>query len=365
MGNITRFSAINTKIKALKGRLLTDKDFEIILSKETIQDVALYLKQNTKYNRVLENNDINKIYISDLELLLKKYIVLKYEKIIHYFTNEYRKLFKIIFLRHEIEDIKLYIRALIRGEDLSKAKNLILYSGVYSTVNHNKLAQSKSIKEFIENLKGTLYYRELKNIINEQSEIMFSIEMNLDRFYFRILFEHIDKLSGQDKKLLNELLGKNIDLLNIQFIYRGLKFYNMSPTELLNYTLIGGYKYTYKDLKEICYSNNLEQFINKFSNSGYKFLFSNNKTINIFMERRIERYMYDLLLYFNKREKMNIIESITYLHLLEYEVRDLISIIEAKRYGLNIYEIMKYLVRSKGVKFDVRSENDNDEYRRA
>jgi V/A-type H+-transporting ATPase subunit C len=42
---------------------------------------------------------------------------------------------------------------------------------------------------------------------------------------------------------------------------------------------------------------------------------------------------------------MNIIESMVYMHQVEYEVRDLFTIFEAKRYGFDKSETMKYLVR--------------------
>jgi V/A-type H+-transporting ATPase subunit C len=34
-----------------------------------------------------------------------------------------------------------------------------------------------------------------------------------------------------------------------------------------------------------------------------------------------------------------------YIHLLEYEIRDIISILEAKRYGLTLEQTKEYLVR--------------------
>jgi V/A-type H+-transporting ATPase subunit C len=43
---------------------------------------------------------------------------------------------------------------------------------------------------------------------------------------------------------------------------------------------------------------------------------------------------------------MDLSISNAYLHLLEFEIRDIISILEAKKYGLSYYEIKEYLVRT-------------------
>ncbi len=59
----------------------------------------------------------------------------------------------------------------------------------------------------------------------------------------------------------------------------------------------------------------------------------------------MERYIYDEFMKLKKVNHMNIIESMVYMHQIEYEVRDLFTIFESKRYGFNKSETMKYLVR--------------------
>ncbi len=171
------------------------------------------------------------------------------------------------------------------------------------------------------------------------------MEMVLDRLYFTSLYNQIGKLDKHDECVQKELLGKNIDLLNLEWIYRGLKFYKLSPEELINYTLIGGYMLKYNDIKNLCYSKDEKELIDRMINSSYGFLFDNKDTLDLFMERRIERYLYFQFLSYYRKGRMDITQSIAYMHILEYEMRDIISIIEAIRYNLDKNQAKRYLVR--------------------
>lgn len=346
VNDVRRFAAVNTKIRALKGRMLNNQDYIKLLSKQSVKDIANYLRLNTAYRKVLDTKNIEEIHRGELELILKKYIVLQYEKILHYFTDEYRKLFRILFMRYEIEDLKLYLRALTRGENPKELDELVLYSGIYSTVNHKLLSNTKDIGGFVRSLKGTIYYDILRPYENEDKhKLTFYMEMVLDRNYFRNLYEQVLKLKKHDQEILKELLGKNIDLLNLEWIYRGLKFYKLSPEELINYTLVGGYNLTYEDIKNLCYSKDENQLMVRMIDSKYGFLFDNKDTLDLFMERRIERYLYFQFLSYYKKGRIDITQSIAYIHLLEYEMRDIISITEAIRYGLDNEEAKRYLIR--------------------
>lgn len=353
MSSVTKFVAVNTKIRVLKRKMLTLNDYENLISKNNIEDFVDYLKSNTGYSEALEQINTKGIHRDKLEVYLKKYMINQYEKIIHFFIGEYRKLFKILFKKFEIEDLKLYLRTLARGKDLDSIKDLILYKGSYSTIDHDKLIKSKNISELIENLKGTIYYDRLYPYLDEEEDrLMFYIEMNLDRFYFTKLYEQIEHLKSTDRKTLEDILGINIDLLNIEWLYRGRKFFNLSKEELVNYALKGGRITNYNLIKKLSYANSEQDFIEIVATTPYYFLFEDKNTIDLYMEIKLETYMYNRFLDYFNQGNMNIMVAVSYIHLLEYEIRDIISIAESIRYDLDKKETERYIIReiSKEVK---------------
>ena len=56
MGNVARFAALSTKLDAISGRFLQEEDYEVLLHKEKVTEVARYLKENTHYANLLADN---------------------------------------------------------------------------------------------------------------------------------------------------------------------------------------------------------------------------------------------------------------------------------------------------------------------
>ena len=66
---------------------------------------------------------------------------------------------------YEIEDLKLILRTISRNEDTSQLKDLLIHSKKYSSLDYENLLNSKSIEEFFEKLKGTVFYIPIKILI--------------------------------------------------------------------------------------------------------------------------------------------------------------------------------------------------------
>ncbi|HAE92051.1 MAG TPA: hypothetical protein DCG60_05305, partial [Tissierella sp.] len=69
MGNVRIFSAINTKIRVLRGNLLDRKDYISLMEKENTEEQINYLKENTIYKEELHSiGDLNDIQKVEIEL---------------------------------------------------------------------------------------------------------------------------------------------------------------------------------------------------------------------------------------------------------------------------------------------------------
>ena len=340
MNRITVHAAACSKAKFLMGKLLKDIDYRNTMQAKDIHEFMEYLTKNTAYRDVfLEPDTI--VHRHEVEIGMRRYLLTNFEKFYHYYFDNYRKFFKVLFMRYEVENLKLFIRAITREEDVHHLGEHLITSAVYSNVDYDEVLKSRNIQEFIDSLKGTIYYNLLKGYLNEESSKMqFYMEMNLDRIYFKKLKDVIVTFKGADYTYMMELLGKNSDLLNIQWIYRAKKFYNLSPEEILNYTLESGLKFDYKRLKELCYLDDVDMIKTTASKTEYNILFTDE---DILMERNMERFLYSLLEELSKKGNLSIIIPLTYMHKLEYEVRDLFTILESIKYEFEDTE--KYLVR--------------------
>lgn len=344
MGNISKYAAINTKVKAMEKQLLTDSDYLKMIELPEIASIVDYLKAETFYQHLM-TADLGED-IGALEGVLKKYLFTQYEKLFHYFYGDDKKFFKILFMRYEIENIKVFLRMIIRKESLQRISDHIIIPEAYSSIDYTLLNDARTLDDIISGLEGTEFEKIIQMFKDEEEDkLMFYMEMNLDRLYFKKLYSHSKKLGGENSRAIVEIVSRNIDMLNIQWIYRGRRFYKISQEELLNYSLPGGKHFKYDQLKEMCYKENLSEIEAMIRTSAYGVLFEDVPDFEIFLERSMERYIYK---YFNQLRlsyPMTMVEPLVYMHRLEYEIRDLITILEMKRYHLKGEEGKRFLVR--------------------
>lgn len=347
MGSVTRFAALNTKVHALESHFLSQADYLLLINLHSYEEVIEALKTQTVYKAVFDAHSGQNLSIGVTEALFRRYTFTQYEKLVHYLHNEDRRTFKILFMRFEIESLKWIIRSIYRGESLVGIEEKLMVSKIFSKLNYEALSTCDTLAAVIIQLKGTGYDKILEPYINEDPKrMLFYMEMNLDRVYFKALLKQFGKLKGTDRKYNEQLLGINVDFLNLQWIFRGLRYYKVSSEELFNYSLLGGKYINMTLLKALCYSQGDESFIEIVKGTRYAFLFGNAATLEIYMEREMEVFMYRQFLKLMKQSQMSILTPIGYMHKLEYELRDIFSILEAKRYNMDAEKVKMFLIRS-------------------
>ncbi|MPW24614.1 hypothetical protein GC105_02250 [Alkalibaculum sp. M08DMB] len=347
MINNMKFSTVNTKISAMKSNMLSEKDFITLMKLENVKEVFNYLNDNTAFNKVLWNLKGRKIHRNEVERALYKYRVIVIEKIMFYLRDEYKNFIKSYMLRYEIEDLKLVLEVVL-GRTKPDNFQDYLFSSKYSKINFTELLEQDSINKVLEKLKGTDYYRLILPYSKQiDDKFSFYIEMILDKYYYHQLVATALKLPYQEDKESTEILRKNIDLLNLEWIYRATKYYDMSKEEILNFVLDYGYKYDYHKLKDFIYAFDLKKLKSYLEQTEYAFLFNHNyDDIDMYMERRIDRYTFYKALHLYRFSTLSFGKVIAYIQLIEFEVKDIISIIESKRYQMSAGEITKYLIRT-------------------
>ena len=347
MDKLTRYSAVNTKIRVMEKEFLKREDYLNMLKKKSVADAARYLKENISYGKLLGEIHPDTVSRRDLEDILKRNMIKNMDKLIHYFRDDYKDLIRSLYIKYEVEDLKVLARSIFNGKEPETIEKPLSFLGKYSRVNPKRLFKSRTIRELIYSLEGSEFFEFLIPLVDGRRENLFRFEMALDMGYFNIIQSRKLKISGEDREMLKKWEGMIADLYNIQWIYRGKKFYHLSPEELLNYTINFGDRLTFADRKDMCYTKDLEELYRITINSVYGFLFKKEEiSRDIYMERRINRFMHYKLKALIRKAPMSIIQTIGYVWLLEFEIRDIISIIESIRYDLPPEEARKFLVKA-------------------
>lgn len=342
MREIVRFSAVNAKIDKMYSDLLKDTDYIKLAHMDNVGEISKYLMENSQIGKDFERA-YDRTY--EAELCMQRYKIKQLKKLTHYLTDDYKVFVNALLYEFEISDIKKVLRILQRNEKIDE-KDLSSKLLIMNKDPHFKLDSDMDIPTFINSLKNTRYYRVLQSYQDEEKDvILFYMEMNLDKLYYSTLVNAAKGFSTTDKECVKQILGRKIDLLNIEWIYRGMKYYKLLPEELINFCILGGCKFKYDNLKDFCYLETLDDFVEAIKKTDYKFLFFGTKT-DIYLDRRSSRYLY----YIAKKEfvksTFSVGKLISYAVLLRSEVKDISAIMETTRFNISFEETLKYLVRS-------------------
>ncbi|GAA0719489.1 hypothetical protein GCM10008905_07610 [Clostridium malenominatum] len=344
MGSITRYAAINSKLKAMERRFLSKEQYRKIFQCMSYEEVANYIKDYTLYGEVYKNYFGEEIQEENIQYALMKEHINNFHSISSFFNGEYKKLFNIMFMKYQFEDLTLVIREKHTGRNHINIKSLITYDSPLNKIPFEKVIGAKDVNEVMSILKDSAYKKYLhSNIDFQNDESLFRLEMSLDYIYYTEIIKVLDRLDREDKVIMKGMVGVYIDLLNLQFIYRAKKYYNLTPEEILNRTIPNGYKININKLKELCYTKNLDEFISILQKTKYKDLFKYGLKEDYMLQRDILDYIRKIHLKYKKEHKNNIGTVFSYLQLALFEIKDIISLMEAKRYNVADEELLNYI----------------------
>ena len=91
MGNLLEYSGIVTKIRAMRAKLLTPKQFEEIAGLGSVLEIVDYLKKNTAYADVLEMLEEDQLHRGNIEKVLTQSLYHDYTKIYRFCGQKQRR----------------------------------------------------------------------------------------------------------------------------------------------------------------------------------------------------------------------------------------------------------------------------------
>ncbi len=333
-------SAITTKIKSKKSNILDKDDWAKIINFKNTAQIYSFMKGTQSFSDIFGDLDTLNIHRDDLETVLERFKVKDIESIIHYVSGPYKSFLVALLIEFEIEDLMLIIRKISNYEKLDDVTKHFIHSTKFSKLPYDKLVRSSGIQDLTEKLRHTPYYNKLKTLTNEDaSKREFHIEMKLQRYFYSNLTKKLKTLDVADEKKLGELIGIKIDFLNVQWIYRAIKYYQISSEEILNYCLLSGHKISYPRLKKLCYAKSLDEFKSlstKFLNAD---IFSSDERL---IRVKTDTYLYAHL---TKKCKQTGIEgALAYFWINEIIIKDFVAVTESIKYNLPLETMKKYIV---------------------
>ena len=343
MGNLLAYSGIATKIRAMESKLLKPEQFEEIANMGSVPEIVDYLRRNTAYAEALSPLEDDQIHRGNVEKLLIQSFYHDYTKIYRFCGQKQRRFMRQLIKPYEIELINYCLRIVINHYrqpfDLNYKK---AFFDRYSQISIEKLITSRTTDELIENLNGTEYYAPLKKLKDSQDVTLYDYDLALNLYYFTSIWKEQKKnLKKDDFDLFKRDCGSQIDLLNLQWIYRAKKYYNMKPADIYLLLIPIHYKISTDLIKELVEAPGLEEFQAAVSRTSYARPY--NLQQNLTIEQMYTDCLHSLFTLDRRRNPYSIAAVNSYLFLKEEELKKLTTAMECIRYSLTPGETLAYV----------------------
>lgn len=340
--SVLTYSGITTKVRAMQSHLITDEQFAAMAGLEDVRSAADFLKQQPAYADIFSDLDDSKLHRGYIEQLLACSEYRDFAKLYRFASLSQRRFLDLYVLHFEINIIKQVLRNVLsnRKTDL----NLPMFQDFfdkYTSLDLSVLSEAVSLSDLTARLEGSIYHDLLSQINTASNAALFDYEMQLDLFYFRSIWKAKKKLlSKSEQQILNECFGSRLDLLNLQWIYRGKKYYHLSAPDI--YTLLIPVNYRLKNgqIRQLAEAATMEDFFSELKNTRYGGTDIQQLEGTPDLELLYHQIMNRIYAKASRKYPYSIAILDSYLYFKELEMRKIITTIEGIRYGLSAADIL-------------------------
>lgn len=317
------------KVRARKGRLLSDKQIVELAESNSVEDVTNYLRSLDDYLPYLNEYSLEK----SLDVQMAD----TYKYLATIAPKEIKKPFEVISTKTDIANIKALLTAKAVGFSNEKTSELLIPSGsLYDDL--DKLVDASSVTDVVAGLDGTEYSDVLKDAIPqyEESNSLLPFSNALDKFYLHSLLHSTEVPGNENTEKMFAYIGTQVDIANLKLIIRakvdGLDYDVVSP-----YLISEGYQLREWKLKELMESQDVPGVISSLDGTKYGDILSDaltkyNETgiVSVF-ENTLNSYFADYSHSLSLEKPLGIGPIIGFLSGKEKEIKNLKIISRAKR----------------------------------
>lgn len=332
LGALFSYSAIRTKTSAMRARHLTAEAYSALMNKTSVAEACSYLKHHTVYRDIFSGYNERELHRGQIEQLLDHYLQTEVSKLYQFCAPPARKLLSYTCIRYEAEQLKRKIRSIFSGIPVEYAAKDDDFFARKSQLNFHQIFSCSSAGELLICLKGTPYYDILYPVLTSAFDL-YSAEQTLDSYYFKQIWKLKDRvLSGKDTKIAAYAFGTDIDMLNLIWIFRQKKYYQLEGARIISSIIPIHYLLPRDTLMKLAYSSDISQFLNLAEKTPYARLFTGEA--HTFIEQAYYDLSYQLTQSLVLKNPYSIACVIGYVTFLMHEIHRLITVIEKIRYGV-------------------------------
>lgn len=339
------YNATVAKIRAMYGKRLTPQDYTELAARQSVADIADYLKKNTHFSQTLAPVDTTTIHRGMLEDLLGRHLFEMYRRITHFEHISGQEFYNYKIIAAEIDVILSCIRH-INAKSEKQITNLPIYIQDMVSFDLIETAKIRSFEELMEFIARTPYDDVLRGISpDENGKVDYTeCEVRLRTYYLARLERTISAWGGKTAGQLNSMILTDVDLINVINSYRMTAYFGESAEDIEKNMLPFYGRLSKAKQQEIYSAPDSGEFIKRFSKTCY-----GRQLAELGADMNDLEYCMSLLRFRNAKLVLKSscsapVSVYSFMYLMEVELQNLISIIEGVRYGISAKKIESLLL---------------------
>ena len=345
---VSGYAAISARVRAMYSSLLSPQEFARLSDSPDFPTLLGQLK-NTAYGPYLEGLKEKDITPQKVDLAIKGRLADSYYSVIHMAPEQARSLLKQLYRSFEVQNLKAILRAITTNSSWERLQSVLFPMGSMTVLPAQQMLESGSVSAAIELLQDTPYYDTLSFAMKRYSaeQNLFPLEVALDLYYWRQLWQEAKKLQGQDREQASRIIGSLMDVNNLMWVIRYKVYHRLSEEEVINYTLPFGYRVRDEDVRAIAAGADLPIVVGR--------VFPGIPDLNTLLEEPrkglpqleviLKRRLMQQCLSAFTGNPFHIGVPLAFLVLSDLEIQDLTLLIEAKSSELPEEEFLPYILR--------------------
>lgn len=329
------YPSIHAKLKGMYAKKLKKTDLEELLKQNTTTQAIALLKNLNENFKPLEDNP-RRIKI---KILLDNMLIHDIQKITFLLNHIEKEIFFQFISLYEIKCIKSVFRKLSSGSVLNEQTIEVENWTSQLFKNLKGISAVKTYQEFLQFIQKTRYHQIFQKFSDKIDEIdVFQLENQLDKFYF----EEMMKIAPKHNHKLEDMLGKQIDLNNIIWLYRIKQNGNFSKVQMRDILINDFYYFKKAELESLLTTNHPNEWKEILQTTPYGKWIHFDDISNL--EEQVNQYLYQLYKKCFKGNIFDISVIYAYINMIELENNDIMNIVEGIRYHLSREEIRQKLL---------------------
>ncbi|MBR3269585.1 MAG: V-type ATPase subunit [Oscillospiraceae bacterium] len=334
-------------IRTAYGHRLMPADYRELLNMHSIPEIVSYLKETDGYRDLLSALEPSITHRGHLEMLLKRSL---FQQCLHFCSIEHlqdKPFFRFFIYDCEVRELVKKL-LLLSDEPQAYISSMDTWLMPYLHLSAEKLAKAEDLSGVAEAAEGTPYAAILRSIPDDPLKRNYTAhEIALRACYLeRILKEAEEILDGENLEALKDLIGEQIDLINLINAYRLKRVFHPEPESLKRMMLPVRGRLPQRICEQLYAAPDLSSFIDIVKTTRYGRMLSglSDQPGSVRLEHALQS-----LRCRNARNALHFsghaAVSIYAVHFLyQTEVQNLITIIEGIRYEKPVSYMQELLI---------------------